>query len=151
MFATGNRLWTKDEWAHIELLFWDLSSTFGNGLGEVIFEDQNLKGVRANCLHEDEIAIENGLLSSGDVPHSSLDVVTYSDEEIKGSEPLNVHPFVVVKEHGEPYSVSSDLVVERVKSFCCVVGLSWEGFEDQLLALFPVIDAWRGYCFRFMC
>lgn len=44
----------------------------------MIFEDQNLKGVRANCLHEDEIAIENGFLSSGDVPHSSLDVVTYS-------------------------------------------------------------------------
>lgn len=37
------------------------------------------------------------------------------------------------------------------KLHCCVVGLSWEGFEDQLLALFPVIDAWRGYCFRFMC
>jgi hypothetical protein len=33
-------------------------------------------------------------------------------------------------------SVSSDWVVQKVKSFCHVVGLFCEGFEDELMALF---------------
>jgi hypothetical protein len=40
----------------------------------------------------------------------------------------------VVEEQGVPHSMSSDWVVERVKNFCHVVGLSCEGFEDQMLA-----------------
>lgn len=42
---------------------------------------------------------------------------------------------------GMPYSVSLDWVVTRVKNFYHVVGMSCEGFEDQLLALFPTIEA----------
>jgi hypothetical protein len=37
----------------------------------------------------------------------------------------------VVEEQGVPNSMSSDWVVERVKNFCHVVGLSLDGFEDQ--------------------
>lgn len=47
----------------------------------------------------------------------------------------------MVEAQGMPYSVSSDQVVERVKNLCHVVGLLCEGFEDQLLALFPAIKA----------
>lgn len=37
----------------------------------------------------------------------------------------------------------SDWVFDRVKNFCHVVGLSCEGFEDQMLALFTTIKANR--------
>jgi hypothetical protein len=33
--------------------------------------------------------------------------------------------------------------VERIKYFCHVVGLSCEGFEDKLMALFTAIEASR--------
>lgn len=116
-------------------------------MGEGSIEGQNLKVVQANWLNEDEI--ENGLLCScGDVHHPSMAVVTYPGEEVKGREPLDVHPLAVVEELGVPYSVSLDWVVERVKNLCHVVGLSCEGFEDQLLALFIAIEASRHQTVR---
>jgi hypothetical protein len=37
--------------------------------------------------------------------------------------------------------MSSDWVVQRMKIFCHVVGLSREGFEEQMLDLFTTIEA----------
>lgn len=68
-------------------------------------------------------------------------VMTYLGEEVKESEPLIVYPLAMVEDQGMPYSVSLGWVVERVKSFCHEVGLSCEGFEDELLALFTAIEA----------
>jgi hypothetical protein len=42
-----------------------------------------------------------------------------------------VHLLALDEELGVPDSVSLDWVVERVKNFCHVVGLSLDGFEDQ--------------------
>jgi hypothetical protein len=51
--------------------------------------------------------IENGFFC-GDVNQHSMAVVIYYGEEVKGSEPLTVHPLAVVEEKGVPYSVSSN-------------------------------------------
>lgn len=59
------------------------------------------------------------------------------------SEPLLVHPIAVIEETGLHESVSLDWIVERVQNFCQVVGLSCEGLEDQMLALFTAIEASR--------
>jgi len=71
--------------------------------------------------------------SCGDVNHPSIVVVTYPDEEVMGSESRIVHPLLVGEEQGVPYSVTSNLVVERVKILSC------EGLEDQMMALFTTI------------
>jgi hypothetical protein len=69
------------------------------GVGEGSMEGQNLNLVWANGLKGDEI--ENGMSSScGDENHSSMDVVTYPVKEVKGSEPLIVHP-LAIGEHKE--------------------------------------------------
>lgn len=55
-------------------------------------------------------------------------MLTYYDEEITGSEPLNVHPLAVVEVQEVPYSVSSYWIVESIKSFYHAVGMAFEGF-----------------------
>jgi hypothetical protein len=57
--------------------------------------------------------------SCGDETHPYLAVVTCSDEESKGREPLNIHLLAVVEDQGVHYSVSSNWVVERVKKLSC--------------------------------
>lgn len=65
----------------------------------------------------------------------------YPRDEPKDSEPLIVPPLVVDDNPTIPESFSSDCVVHKVKSFCHVVRLSFEGFEDELMALFTAIEA----------
>jgi hypothetical protein len=67
--------------------------------------------------------------------------VNSTEEESRGREMLDIHPLATIREQGGSYSVSSYWAVERVKKNCHVVGLSCEGFGDQLLALFTVIEA----------
>lgn len=64
---------------------------------------------------------------------------------MKEIEPLVVQPRAVLEYHGLPESISSNWVVQRVKNFCKVVGLSCEGFEDKLMALFSAIEASRNH------
>lgn len=68
-------------------------------------------------------------------------------EELEGSEPLSVHPLAMGAEQGAPNLVSSNWVVQRVKNLCHLVGLSCDGFEDQMLALFSAIEASRNHTF----
>lgn len=82
-------------------------------------------------------------LSGKEISHSSLAVVAMPDKEVKENETLVVNPIAVIEEHEVPQSVPSDWVFERVKSFCHAVGLSCEGFKDQMLALFSAIEASR--------
>lgn len=95
------------------------------------------------CLNGSEGEFENGS-SCGAELHPYLSMVTCLDEEGIGREPLNIYPLIVVEEQGVNYSVSSDWVVERVKIFCHMVGLSCEGFEEQMMALFSAIEASRN-------
>jgi hypothetical protein len=65
-------------------------------------------------------------------------------EELKGIESLVVHPIAVMDEQALPESISSDWVVQRVKKFYHVVGLSCEGFDEQVMAMFSAIEASRN-------
>jgi hypothetical protein len=69
------------------------------------------------------------------------------EEDIKGElercESLVHTPLAVDGGDGQHSRVSPRWVVERVKSFYQVVGLSCEGYKDKLLALFEEIEAAR--------
>jgi hypothetical protein len=54
------------------------------------------------------------------------------------------HPFAVVEEATLPESIHSDWVIQKVKT-CHVVGLSCEGFEAKMMALFTAIEASRQH------
>lgn len=82
-------------------------------------------------------------LNGNEMNHSSLVVVKMFDKEVKENEPLVLNPIAVIEELEMPSSVSSDWVFESVKNFCHVVGLSCEGFKDQILSLFSAIEASR--------
>lgn len=77
--------------------------------------------------------------SCGDAKPSSMEVVPYSEEDLKESELLMIYPLAVIEESGLPESASSYWVVQRVKNFVRFVGLCCEGFEDQMLAVFTAI------------
>jgi hypothetical protein len=74
-------------------------------------------------------------------------LLQYEEEDIKGElercEPLVLTPMAVDGGDMHHPRVSHRWVVERVKSFYQVVGLSCEGYEDKLLALFEEIEAAR--------
>lgn len=76
-------------------------------------------------------------------PSSSSNLVLYTREEPRDSKPLTVSPLVVVDNLTIPDSFSSNWVAQKVMSFCHVVGLSCEGFEDEVKALFTAIEASR--------
>ncbi len=56
---------------------------------------------------------------------------------------VDIHSLAVLGEQLGDNSVSTEWVVERVKGFCHVVGLSCAGFEDKLMALFNNVEAHR--------
>ncbi len=64
-------------------------------------------------------------------------------EKLEGSELLSIFPLAVGVDEGPPNKVSSNWVVDRVKDFCH--GLSCDGFEGKMLALFVEIEATRDH------
>lgn len=104
-----------------------------NELGEERLEGLTSKEVQEMNLGGDEMN------------HSSLAIVAVPDKEGKENETLVVNPIAVIGEQEVPQLVSLDWVFERVKTFCHVVGLSCEGFEDQMLAPFYAIEASRHH------
>lgn len=89
--------------------------------------------------------IMNGVSDSGEDDRAYDELVSWYLHGSFGKrvETLVVNPIAVIEEHEVPQSVPSDWVFERVKSFCHAVGLSCEGFKDQMLALFSAIEASR--------
>lgn len=79
----------------------------------------------------------------GDEDPFCLNLVLYPGEEARDSEPLTIHPLAVIEEPVLPEIVSSDWVVQKVKSLCHFVGLFCKGFGDGLMALFTTIEASR--------
>jgi hypothetical protein len=71
------------------------------------------------------------------------DVVDGEGEELEDSGPLSIVPLAVSVGKEPISSVSPRLVVERVKGFYKVVGLSCDRFEDKLMTLFEEIEATR--------
>jgi hypothetical protein len=74
-------------------------------------------------------------------------LLQYEEDKIRGDlegcEPLLLTPLAVDVGDGHHPRVSPRWVVERVKGFYQVVGLSCEGYEDKMLALFEEIEATR--------
>lgn len=68
-------------------------------------------------------------------------MVTCTEEERGENEMLDIPPLAVLGQQGGSHSMAPDWVVERVMEFCHVVGLSCDGLEDKLLALFTDIEA----------
>jgi hypothetical protein len=64
-------------------------------------------------------------------------------EELEESDPLSIVPSAVSVGKEPSSSVSPRWVVERVRGFYKVVGLSCDRFEDKLMALFEEIEATR--------
>jgi hypothetical protein len=62
-------------------------------------------------------------------------------KELEGRDPLLITPLAVDVGDGHPPRVSPRWVVERVKGFYHVVGLSCEGYEVKMMALFVEIEA----------
>lgn len=85
-----------------------------------------------------------GGLCWGDEEVNDMAVVTCLEENSDGSEMLEVQPLTIVGESVGAQSVTTDWVVERVKDFCRVVGLTCDGFEDKLMELVIAIDAKRN-------
>jgi hypothetical protein len=70
-------------------------------------------------------------------------VVTRTDDGSGGSELLDIQPLGVMGEQIGANSISTEWVVESVKNFYNVVGLSCYRYEDKLMALFNAIEANR--------
>jgi len=86
------------------------------------------------------VGCEDGLRGGVEVD-DSLVVVTHIEDDSGGSELLDIQSLAVFGDQIGDNSISTEWVVERVKGFCHVVGLSCAGFEDKLIALFNDIEA----------
>jgi len=64
-------------------------------------------------------------------------------DEVEGLGPLSVMPLVVEMDKGSCSNVSPRWVMERVKGYYKLVGVSCDQYEDKLLALFEQIEAKR--------
>ena len=88
------------------------------------------------------ISVEGENSDRGDKQLTGKDLTQFRDEEVVDCEPLAIQKEdmlegVLTKEE------TCEWVVERVKDFCHVVGLSLEGHEEEMIALFRAIEADR--------
>jgi hypothetical protein len=114
------------------------------------FEDQQLSGQRGELFPKGHPRETEGskFLSSMEVyvvKNEPLlqDVDDGEGEELGDSGPLSLVPLVVSVGTESSSSVSPIWVVERVKGFYKVIGLSCDPFEDKLMSLFEEIEATR--------
>lgn len=112
---------------------------FGKIVGESMGEEQELIGTSLLAGSDAGLILAN--CSGVEVPSS--DLVLYPVEDSRDSGPLNVHPLVVLEEPVLPLSEASNWVVQKIKSYRCVVRPSCDGFEDDLMALLTAIRASR--------
>jgi len=64
-------------------------------------------------------------------------------DELEGIGPISVMPLAVEMDKDSSSSVSPRWVMERVKGYYKLVGVSCDQYEDKLLALFELIEARR--------
>jgi len=65
-------------------------------------------------------------------------------DEVEGLGPLSILPLAVELDKDSSLNVSPRWVMERVKSYYKLIGVSCDQFEDKLLALFELIEARRA-------
>jgi hypothetical protein len=70
-----------------------------------------------------------------------LQLIEFDDEEVVDCEPLAVQMGDTMKGEELNKKEACEWVVERVKDFCHVVGLSLEGHEEELMAMLRAIEA----------
>jgi hypothetical protein len=119
-----------------------------NNLQMVICEPVLVGNQGENCLWEDSGVTDEGkaLLDSGaqDVRSDLLLELEEknSNEEGESGAPLEITPLAA--KGGEKHRISPRWVVEKVMRCYQAIGLSCEGFEDRMLAMFEEIEAAGG-------
>jgi len=110
-------------------------------LGEI---ESSSKGLKVQGINGEvaELGCENELQEEGE-GDNILALVTLADDVIQGSEMLDIQPLAVLEERLGDDPMSTEWVIERVKGFCKVVGMSCLCFEDKLMDLFNDIEAHR--------
>ncbi|GLT64329.1 hypothetical protein SLA2020_368320 [Shorea laevis] len=88
-------------------------------------ENSRAKDQRITQLEEEESLPDSGL-------KPSQEMQVYVPAELEGVEPLSLAPLAVDKDQQYPSQVSPNWVVEKVKDFYHIVGLSCDGFEEKL-------------------
>jgi hypothetical protein len=111
------------------------------GLGEIESPSKGLK-VQGISGEVAELGCENELREEGE-GDNILALVTRADDVIGGSEMLDIQLLAVSEEQLGDDPMSTEWVIERVRGFCKVVGMSCPGFEDNLMDLFNDIEAHR--------
>jgi hypothetical protein len=111
------------------------------GLGEIEAPSKGLK-MQEFIGEVDEVGCENELREEGEGANI-LALVTRTYEVFGGSEMLDVQPLAILEKELGDDPMSTEWVIERIRGFCKVVGMSCPGFEDKLMDLFNVIEAHR--------
>jgi hypothetical protein len=109
------------------------------GLGEMEAQRRGLELKEVNG-EVDVVGSDNEFREKGEGVNS-LALVTRTDEILGGNEMLDVLPLAVMEK--DLGNESTDWVIERIRGFCKVAGISCPGFEDKLMDLFNVIEAQR--------
>jgi len=112
---------------------------FDIGLGEMEAQSRGLELKEVND-EVDEVGSDNEFREKGEGVNS-LALVTRTYESLGGNEMLDVLPLAVMEKDLGNDPMSTDWVIERIRGFCKVVGISCPGFEDKLMDLFNVIEA----------
>ena len=76
---------------------------------------------------------ENGVEDEGERKKA---VVVYTGIEREETEMLEIEPLASVGEQEKNSPVPTKWVIERVKGLCCELGLSFDGHEEEMMALF---------------
>jgi len=113
---------------------------FRKRLGDNLGMDQELKQTLPLTRSDSGLIVAKG---NGVKMTPSLSLVLHHREGSRVSEPLNVLPLAVIEEPFVPGVEASDWVVQTIKSFHHVVGVSCEGFKGDMMTLLKAIEASR--------
>jgi hypothetical protein len=91
---------------------------------------------------KDYVGCENEFREDGE-RDNILALVTRTEDAFGGSEMLDLQPLAVLEEQLGVDPMSTKWVVERVRGFCKVVGMSCPSFEEKLMDLFNDIETHR--------
>jgi len=109
------------------------------GLGEM---EAQCRGLELNEVNgKVEVVVSDHDFQEKGEGVNSLALMTRTEEILGENEMLDVLPLAVMEK--DLGNESTDWVIERIRGFCKVVGISCPGFEEKLMDLFNVIEAQR--------
>ncbi|KAE7995727.1 hypothetical protein FH972_000497 [Carpinus fangiana] len=110
--------------------------------GKSIRQDDEMDANRESFCAASQQAVEVCVPSTHSV--TGMELIQFDDEEVVDCEPLDVQMGDTMKGEELNKKEACEWVVERMKDFCHVVGLSLEGHEEELMAMFRAIEADRN-------